>query len=289
MIRQLVAKLLRSIGCAVSTDGSILTAKRGSGRLIFGFPNEDNTSEVLEEVAGAGSQGVIVPLYDDFPEVEADSLGIPVLERGDLEDDIVQVLLGKKKTDDTILGSLVADCMGDQEASQEAMVKPKLDREGVVEIGSKTVDGFNYILDLVPYFVYDYNAVVEENGEVHESGGTIGVNALTGSPELWSEDFERVDGLEYFDRKREPKTDEKEAFRIAEKKAVELGTVVKERVRERDGTTVEERKSLKPKREDIQIKGKGLVYLPIWCVEGSKGSIIVDASTGKVLKEDLYS
>ncbi|MCK4444694.1 MAG: hypothetical protein KAW09_09135, partial [Thermoplasmata archaeon] len=231
MIRQLVAKLLRSIGCAVSTEGGILTATRGDAKLVFGFPIEEELDDVLDQIAGSGGQGVVVPLFDGFSEENA--RGIPVMDRKALEDDVVDVLLGKKRTKDTVLGNMVSDCLGNEDFTQEAMVRPTLAREDVVEIGGKTVDGFNYILDLVPYFVFEYNAAVEENGEVHESQGTIAINALTRAPEQWSEDFEMIDGLEYFDRKQEPKTDEKDAFQIAQKRAVELGTVVKERVKER--------------------------------------------------------
>jgi hypothetical protein len=287
MIRQLVAKLLRTVGCAVSIEGDVLTATRGDAKLVFGFPQKDGLTDVLDQIEVSGVQGVIVPLFDDLS--EEDAKGVPIMDREELEDDVVQVLLGKKKTKDTILGNLVADCLGEGEFIQDAMVRPTLTREDVVEIGGKTVDGFNYILDLVPYFVFEYTAIVEEDGEIHESQGTIGVNALTEVPELWGEDFEMIDGLEYFDRKQEPKTDEKDAFKIAQRSAQELGTVVKEKVKERDGATIEEKKSIRPKIEDIQMEGRGMIYLPIWCVEGSKGSIIINASTGKILKEDVYS
>ncbi len=285
MIRQLVAKLLRSLGCAVSIEGDILIATRGDGRLVFAFLSEDDSNDVLDQIAG--SQGVVVPLFDGLS--EGDAKGFPVIQREDLEDAVMQVLLGKKKTNETILGSLVADCLGEGEFIQEAMVKPTLTSEDVAEIGSKTVDGFNYILDLVPYYVFEYTAIVEDDGEIHESHGTIGVNALTKAAEVWGEDFEMVDGLEYFDRKQEPKMDEKEAFRIALKHATELSTVVKESTRVRGGAKIEEKRSIKPANEDVQMEGRGMVYLPIWCVEGSKGSIIINASTGKILKEDLYS
>jgi hypothetical protein len=285
MIRHLIAKLLRSIGCSVSIEGDVLTASRGGARLTFGFPSKDNIDDVLDQIASAGGHVVMVPLFDGSPE----EAGLPVLDRKEVEDDVMQVLLRKKKTSETIFGSLVSDYLGDAEVIQEAMVRPTLDKEEVVEIGNKTVDGFNYILDLVPYFVFEFTSTVEEDGEIHESEGTIGVNALTRSPEIWDPGLEKSDGIEYFDRKQEPKLDEKDAFQIAQKRAIEVGTVVKERVRERDDATIEERKSVKPKKEDIQIEGLGLVYLPIWCVEGSKGSIIINASTGKILKEDLYS
>lgn len=285
MIRQLIAKLLRSTGCSVSLEGDVLTASRGDARLTFGFPSENSLQDVLDQIAGKGGQGVLVPLLDKSVEVP----GIIVLDREGLENDVMQVLLGKKKTRETVLGDMVTDCLGDMDEIPEAMVRPTLEKEDVVEIGSKMVDGFNYILDLVPYFVFEYTSLVEYDGEVHESKGTIGVNALTESPEIWDHDMERMDGIEYFDRKREPKTDEVEAFQIAQRKAIELGTVVRESVKEREDATIEQKKSVKPKKEDVQLEGLGLVYLPIWCVEGSKGSIIINASTGKILKEDLYS
>jgi hypothetical protein len=285
MIRQLIAKLLRSTGCSIALEGDTLTASRGDARLTFGFPSEDNLQDVLDQIASKGGQGVLVPLFDGSVEEP----GIIVLDREDVENDMIQVLQRKKKTKETVLGGLVSDCLGDGDSIQEAMVRPTLEKEDVVEIGNKTVDGFNYILDLVPYFVFEYTSTVEEDGEVHESKGTIGVNALTRSSETWDHDMETMDGIEYFDRKREPKTDEIEAFQLAQKKAIELGTVVKESVKERDDATIEEKKSLKPKKEDVQLEGLGLVYLPIWCVEGSKGSIIINASTGKILKEDRYS
>lgn len=285
MIRQLIVKLLRSTGCSVSLEGNVLTASRGDARLTFGFPSEDNLQDVIDQIAGKGGQGVLVPLFNKSVEAP----GIIVLDREDLENDLMQVLLGKKRTRETVLGDLVTDCLGEMDKVPEAMVRPTLEKEEVVEIGNKMVDGFNYILDLVPYFVFEYTSLVEYDGEVHESKGTIGVNALTESPEIWEHDMERMDGIEYFDRKREPKTDEVEAFQIAQRKAIELGTVVKESVKERDDATIEQKKSVKPKQEDVQLEGLGLVYLPIWCVEGSKGSIIINASTGKILKEDLYS
>ncbi|MEE9223492.1 MAG: hypothetical protein V3U51_01955 [Thermoplasmata archaeon] len=285
MIRQLIAKLLRSTGCAVSLEGDVLTASRGDARLTLGFPSEDNLQDVVNRIAGKGGQGVLVPLFDESMEAP----GIIILDREEVENDVMQVLLRKKKIKETVLGSIINDCLGDMDEIPEAMVRPTLEKEDIVEIGNKTVDGFNYILDLVPYFVFEYTSIVEEDGEVHESKGTIGVNALTESPEIWDHDMERMDGIEYFDRKREPKIDDLKAFQIAQRKAIELGTVVKESVKERDDATIEQKKSIKPRKEDVQIEGLGLVYLPIWCVEGSKGSIIINASTGKILKEDLYS
>jgi hypothetical protein len=290
MIKQLTGELLQSIGYAVTIEGDILKAMRGNSRLIFGFPSKKNVNDVVERVAGSGGQRVLVPLFDDFSEDDEEMKDISILSRNDLEEDILQVLLGKKKTDETLLADFIPEPSGEDAALYEAMVKPIVGKDEVVEIGNKTVKGFNYILDLVPYFLFKYCSMTEiEDGKIREFKGVIGINALTKAPEVWDEGFERVDGIEYFDRKLEPKIDEKEAFQIAQKKAVELGTVERETTRERDSAKVVEKSSVKPSKEDVQMDGIGLVYLPIWCVEGAKGSIIINASTGKVLKEDWYS
>lgn len=290
MIKQLTGELLQSIGYAVTIEGDILKAMRGDSRLIFGFPSKENVNDVVEQVAGSSGQRVLVPLFNDFSEDDEGMEEISVLSRKDLEEDILQVLLGKKRVDETLLADFIPEPTGEEAALQEAMVKPIVGKNEVVEIGNKTVKGFNYILDLVPYFLFTYCSMTEiEDGKISESKGLIGINALTKTPEVWDEGFERVDGIEYFDRKLEPKIDEKEAFQIAQKMAVELGTVERETTRERDSAKVVEKRSVKPSKDDVQMDGMGLVYLPIWCVEGAKGSIIINASTGKVLKEDWYS
>ncbi len=287
MIKQLVKRLLQKTGCNVRIKGEILEAWRGGTKLTIAFPSEETAKDIVEHIVGMEGQAVVVPLFDGFTADEPKSEGITVLDRTELEDEIVQVLMGRKKARETVLAAFFAGSL--DEELQEAMAKPIVEREEVVEIGSKTVEGFNYILDLVPYFVFGYHSVVElGEGEVHETKGVIGVNALTESPEVWTEDFERVDSLEYFDRKLEPKIDEREAFQIAQNEAMELGTMEKERVKETGSARVVEKKRIKPKKEDIQIEGGGLVYLPIWCVEGTKGVIIINACTGKILRENLY-
>ena len=49
-----------------------------------------------------------------------------------------------------------------------------------------------------------------------------------------------------------------------------------------------ERKVLSPRSEDIVLRGVGLYYLPIWCVEGVHGVMIINAGTGKIISEDYY-
>ncbi|MFQ6060004.1 MAG: hypothetical protein ACE5KV_01745 [Thermoplasmata archaeon] len=278
------------MGCVVAIEGNILKVKKGRSQLTLGFPSKENVNEIVERIVNEGGQSVLIPLFDDFSENSAEFKGIRVLRREEVEEDIVEVLFRKKRVEDTFLAGLILPSTDKGDNLCEPMVKPAIDIEDVVEIGEKTVRGFNYILELVPYFLFEYHSMTEtDNGEVVESKGLIGVNALTKSPEVWEESFEIAEGLNYFDSKLEPKIGEREAFVIAQKKAIELGTLCEKTTRERNSTRVVEVREVRPAREDIQIDGKGLVYLPIWCVEGSKGSIIINAGTGKILREDLYS
>jgi len=37
----------------------------------------------------------------------------------------------------------------------------------------------------------------------------------------------------------------------------------------------------RPKEESVLIEPKGLVYLPVWCVEGKNGAMIVNSSSAR--------
>jgi hypothetical protein len=38
----------------------------------------------------------------------------------------------------------------------------------------------------------------------------------------------------------------------------------------------------------IVMEPKGLVYLPVWCVEGTRGAMIINSSSGKVISEHIH-
>jgi hypothetical protein len=49
-----------------------------------------------------------------------------------------------------------------------------------------------------------------------------------------------------------------------------------------------EKKLVSPKSDSIELEDMGIFYLPIWCIEGVKGVMILNASTGKIISEDYY-
>jgi hypothetical protein len=59
-------------------------------------------------------------------------------------------------------------------------------------------------------------------------------------------------------------------------------------VNDQEHVTVKERKKVAPAREEIQLTPLGLYYLPVWCVEGVHGVMLINAGTGKIVSEDYY-
>jgi hypothetical protein len=130
--------------------------------------------------------------------------------------------------------------------------------------------------------------MVEGQNTPQISSGIIAVNGLTNSAESWNFPFETVIELETTHTKLEPKVDENKAFVTAKETSIALNTREIQTVDDRGAVTIYEKKKVSPKEGAIDINRRGLIYLPVWCVEGSNGVMIINATTGKVVKEDIY-
>ncbi len=172
----------------------------------------------------------------------------------------------------------------------EAIMKPQITMGDVSEISKKIVQGFRFDLELIPYYLYDYfcELVVEGQQLPQISSGTLAVNGLTNSSESWDFKFETVSDMETTHTKLEPRFDEKRAYDTARESAIALNTKEIQTVDDRGAVTIYEKKKVRPKEGAIDIVKRGLVYLPVWCVEGSNGVMIINATTGKIIKEDIY-
>jgi hypothetical protein len=177
-----------------------------------------------------------------------------------------------------------------EDDSGELIMKPRMTINEVSEISKKIVQGFRFDLELIPYYVFEYSCelLVEGQTTPQTSSGTIAVNGLTNSAETWDFPFETVLDLETTHTKLEPKVDENRAFETAKETSIALNTREIQTVDDRGAVTIYEKKKVRPKEGAIEINRRGLVYLPVWCVEGSNGVMIINATTGKVVKEDIY-
>lgn len=171
----------------------------------------------------------------------------------------------------------------------ERIVRPVLGVEDIRELSRKTVSGFRYRLELVPHYVYGYICPLYMGEEkVGVERGVLSVNGLTHKVESWNERTEVVYALEVSHRTLEPAIATEDARRVAKRELVRVNAYDKELIREENHVTITEKRKVAPREEDIQLEDRGVFYIPIWCVEGVHGIIIVNASSGKIVSEDYY-
>jgi len=171
----------------------------------------------------------------------------------------------------------------------ERIVRPVMGADDIRELSRKTVSGFRYRLELVPHYVYGYICPLYMGDDrVGVERGTLSVNGLTHKVESWNERTEVVYALEIVHRTLEPVITTEDARRLAKRELVRVNSYDKESIREENHVTITEKRKVTPREEEIQLEDRGIFYIPIWCVEGVHGIMIVNASSGKIVSEDYY-
>lgn len=282
MLENIVAQIFRSQGFSVELEKNRIRAQKAGKSVFVAIISEGELDTFLREVSQEPWFKIAIPTYEFSGKEQKAALDRKVL------------LWGLDEVEDRIKGELfeVLDLPRDLEEAEKAkevIVRPVLTKDDIREIGKKTVRGFNFMLQLVPHFVYEFESVLHVHGEEDRVvDGCIAVNALTSQWETWEMDFETVQTIDTTHETLEPKIDEESASEIAREAARELGTKEVESVHEADHATIVERRIESPEEEDVSTKHAGLVYLPVWCVEGTLGAIIVNSNTGKIVREDYY-
>ncbi len=164
----------------------------------------------------------------------------------------------------------------------EKIVKPNFGLEEVKYLSRHEIQGNKFDLELVPHFLFHY---VLNLGGGKQKAGIAAVNALTSHVETWRWGFELVDSIETPHSKQEPKIDFERARLLAEDMVAKEYKSHTETVKDFGHSEIIERK--KSDGEPMSIEAKGLVYLPVWCVEGPGGAMIVNSSSGKIISEHL--
>jgi len=166
--------------------------------------------------------------------------------------------------------------------SGEKTLKPIMDFEHISELGEKLVKGFKYRLELVPHYLFSFR-LEKPGGGVEE--GDLYLNGISGRRNFWDHDFERVRDVKRSHVKLEPNISQEDT----EEKAL---AAVKDRYKlegeekwEEEGATIVEKVKEEPSEEDIEIGYRGVVYVPMWAVEGTEGVVVINAATGKVERE----
>jgi hypothetical protein len=166
----------------------------------------------------------------------------------------------------------------------ERIVKPNFLLEEVKYIARHEVQGHRFDLELVPHYLFHYILNLDKG---KQRAGIVAVNALTLQVDTWRWGFELVDTIDIPHSKREPKLDHDKAKELAHDVITKEYRAHVETVKDFGHSEIIER--TKPTDDPILIEPKGLVYLPVWCIEGKGGAMIVNSSSGKIISEHLHS
>jgi hypothetical protein len=196
---------------------------------------------------------------------------------------------GSTLTSSTQITGAVEDPLISPDIKEVNIIKPKVTKDLAANMANKIVKGFRFNLELIPYYVFDYSFKLDiENQENALTTGILGINGLTSNVEDWSVEVETIKNLEEPHTKLGVKFTFDNALSLIKQAIMDRNTKMIETREEYDSTIIFEKKKLKPKPEAIDINSKGLFYLPVWCIEGSNGLMIIDANSGKVIKEDIF-
>ncbi len=301
-----VTEILQSRDFQVSERDGYLFGKRGESEVVFCLLASADRSMIdafLSRFKDFRGRKVIATL-EALPPALLDSLdhSVVVWDREALGHEIgrtrIERIVGER--DHGLVDELVADdyprVVSPEQLDKltdagvgERIVRPVITIDHVKEISRQTVAGFQHRLELVPHYVYAYTCPLYMDGaKVSEERGLLSVNGLTHRVEPWSERTDIVYALEVSHKRLEPTIDEREAMKLARRELLRVHTYEKERIHEENHVTVMEKKRVSPKEEEIVLEDRGLFFIPIWCVEGVNGVMIINAGTGKIVSEDYY-
>ncbi|MGQ9582165.1 MAG: hypothetical protein ACUVV6_01455 [Thermoplasmatota archaeon] len=315
-----LAELIRRIfvyygfSVEVREGGRALLARQGSmcveitiieGQAEVG---EEELRRVLPETHGAGKR-VVASLCSFTPPARrlAEERGAQLWDRHRVEEEAGRVLVAEVDTrrarmpEDSLLEALLEGPEGPREEpglpsgqppltaipGGEAMVRPKVAVEEARRLAAEGLEGaFRFDLRLVPHFCARFSVEAENaGGGTPPRSGLVIVNGITGDASEWVGREPLVPLGEGADR-MEPAIDQARAEERARERVVELLTRVVRTKQEKRSVTVYEKRTVRPTPEAVRLELLGLLYIPVWCVEGSAGALVIDALEGRVLKRE---
>ena len=172
----------------------------------------------------------------------------------------------------------------------EAMVRPEITLEQAREMVKDRLEGaFRFDLQLLPHHVLAYSVEIDGPGgtKVERTGGIL-VNAISGDASEWRPGA-TMEKLEPGRIRIEPSVERATATRNALELVMSLHTRVVNLKQEKRSVTVYEKRTMRPRDNAVLLEYKGMLYIPVWCVEASEGAAVLDAITGRVIKEEVFN
>ncbi|MFW6064498.1 MAG: hypothetical protein ACOC8Y_02870 [Candidatus Natronoplasma sp.] len=205
-------------------------------------------------------------------EVLIEKLGEMVLEKSTLE--------GLEEGEEGIKGPERKFEFEIEHDTKEGTLEPIIDFEEVSELGEKLVGGFKYRLEVVPHYVFEYE--IKDQDALKRK---VYLNAVSGELNFWEKPFKIISELKKSHVKLEPNIPEENSKEMTLKSLLERHTETKERRWEEEGATIVEKSQEGPSKKDIKLEYRGMVYVPMWAVEGTDGIVVINAARGKIERE----
>lgn len=228
------------------------------------------TEELPDDTRKSLPKGVVV--WDR--EVLIQKLGEMVLEKSTLE--------GIEEGEEGIKGPEKEFEFDVEHDVKEGVLEPIMEFEEVSELGEKLVGGFKYRLEVVPHYLFKYEVM---NDDETKDEGKLYLNAVSGESNYWKRQFNVVSEVKRSHVKLEPNISEQHNEEKALQALKERYTESKEKRWEENGATIVEKTREGPDEEDIELEYKGIIYVPMWAVEGTDGIVVINAARGKVERE----
>ncbi len=305
-LKDYMTEVLRSRRFAVEEKEGYLYGTREDISVVIlaaGDMLVDEVQDFVKNVAGFHGRKVVASLggIDGAVHAYLQERGIHYWGREEIEHEIGNMQLASVERDNgkSLIDEVISDelprrlaeppeqaipvIVESAKGESERIVKPNFLLEDVRYLSRHELQGHKFELELVPYYLFHYVLNLEGG---RQKAGIAAVNALTSQVETWRWGFELVDEIDIPHSRREPKMDFEKAKELAQDLVSKEYKGQVETVRDYGHSEIIERQ--KPQKDSMVIEPKGLVYLPVWCVEGKGGAMIVNASSGKIIGEHLH-
>jgi len=306
-LRDYLVQILKSRDFSVDEKDGYIYGKREDVSVVIMTASDmlmDDVQDFVKNVSDFSGRKIVATLgkVDESVHSYLQDRGVHYWGREEIEHEVGNLQLstvtnthGKSLIDEVISDELpqkmaeppeqsIPVIVESAEERSERIVKPNFTLEDVKYLARHEVQGHKFELELVPHYLFHF---VLTDGEGNQKAGIAAVNALTSHVETWRWGFELVDSVDLPHSKREPKIDFENAKQIAQDMVTKEYRSHTETVKDFGHSEIIERK--RAKEEAIMIESKGLVYLPVWCVEGKNGAMIVNSSSGKIISEHLHA
>jgi|GEM_PF-3255729 len=287
---------LRGFQIVLKETDSLLCVRKGKQyriKIVI-----DNIEENISDISGDSQQvGIILApekVIEAIEERYRENMYLWPLE--DLEREMGRIALADQgissQTTPTFLDRLLSEEQegGAREPPISVFIQPKVSEDAVREISEDTVKGFEFRMEYVPHYIYIYSIVMKDDeGETRLKEGEIWLNAVYGDfvEPLYEPDLvtSEIVGAEHI---LEPKIDSDDGLRRAKRVVMEFREEEGDSIREVPGAVAINRKIFLPVEGSLALNFRGTAYMPVWAVEGIRGSIVLDAVRGELINETFF-